>query len=226
MVAGALDVGEQVAADEDVDAFFVRDGSDQGEHFLTSEWVESVGGFVEEEEVWPVHQGLGEFDPLFHAGRIGFDLAVAGFAEAAVFEHFVRPTEGLVGGKSAEFARVGDVLDGGEARDVTVLFGHVADRLSDLEVVFADLASEDGAASVGGVDESEQGFDQRRFACPVGAEESDAAFGDGDGEVSQRDEVAVADGEVSDVGDGRSFQGAIVGPRPVPFDRTTRIRRL
>ena len=73
-------------------------------HALAGDGIEAVGGFVEDEQLGAVCQGLRELDELLHAQRVGADLAVADFAQADVEQCFVRALQGFSGGRPASSA--------------------------------------------------------------------------------------------------------------------------
>ena len=84
VVAGALQLAEQVRGDQDRDAEVGVDAADQAEHLVAADRVEAVGRLVEQDQLRVVDQGLGELDPLLHAGRVAADGAVALLVEADV----------------------------------------------------------------------------------------------------------------------------------------------
>ncbi len=133
----------------------------------------------------------GELEALLHAGGIGFDFAIARFAEADVIEDFVGALHGVVGMHADEFTGVGDEFDAYEVREKALIFGGETDLAADFELVFDDVEAEDlGGTGVEG-DEAQERADHGCFAGAVGAEEADGAGRDGDGEIVEGGDGAV-----------------------------------
>ena len=74
----------------------VADLLDQADHPLAVRRVEAVGRLVEEQQLRPVDDRLGQLGQLLHAQRVGLELAVARLAETDVEQRLVGPLEGLV----------------------------------------------------------------------------------------------------------------------------------
>ena len=67
-VADAFDLAEEMGGHEDRNTELVSDAADEGEHVITPGRIEAVGRLIEEEQARVVHQRLGEFHALLHAG--------------------------------------------------------------------------------------------------------------------------------------------------------------
>jgi len=80
LVAGLLDVAQQVRGDHDVDAA-VTDLADQSEHPLAMRRIEPVRRLVEEDELRVAKERAGDPQPLLHAERVRRELAVGTLAE-------------------------------------------------------------------------------------------------------------------------------------------------
>ena len=99
VAAGQLDLGEQVAGDDDGAAgrgIRLQDrahGRDLGR-------VEAVGRLVEEEHLGPAEHGLGDAEPLLHAVAVGADRAVERAAERGDAERLVEARLGHRAGRS------------------------------------------------------------------------------------------------------------------------------
>ena len=132
LVAHRLDIAEQVRRQQDVGLAAIADVADEIDHPLAGRWVEPVGGLVEHEQARAVDQGLGELDHLLHAGGEGPDLAVARLTETDVEKRLVGALEGRLGRQTAELGHEPDEVDRGDAGDVGVGLGHVADLGADL----------------------------------------------------------------------------------------------
>ena len=71
VVADALDLFEEVTREEDIDAVLGADLTDQGQHFVALDGIETVGRFVEQHERRIGGDRLGELHPLALTGRHG-----------------------------------------------------------------------------------------------------------------------------------------------------------
>ena len=132
VVAGELDIRQQVRRQDQVHALVVGEVADELEHLLAALRVHAVGRLVEEQQIRVVHQGLGQLDALLHARRVGLDVAVPGLAEADVVEHLVGALHRVHRRQARELAAVGHERHGVHARDVRVDLGHVAEARADL----------------------------------------------------------------------------------------------
>ena len=142
VVAGVLDVGQQVRRQDQVDALVVRQIADELEHLVAPLRVHAVGRLVEKQQVGIVHERLRELDALLHAGRVGFDVAVARLAEADVEEHLVRALHRVDARQAGELAAVGDERHGVHAGNVRVALRHVADAGANRERRLRDVEAE------------------------------------------------------------------------------------
>ena len=104
VVAGVLDVGQQVRRQDQVDVLVVAEIADELEHLVAPLRIHAVGRLVEEQQIGIVHERLRQLDALLHAGRVGLDVAVARLAEADVVEHLVRALH-RVDGRAGRRAR-------------------------------------------------------------------------------------------------------------------------
>ena len=154
VVAGELDVGQQVRRQDQVHALVVGEVADQLEHLVAALRVHAVGRLVEEEQVGIVDQRLGQLDPLLHAGGIGLDVAVARLAQAHVVEHLVRALHRVGARQPGQLPAVGDEGHRGHAGDVRVGLRHVADAAADLERLGRDVEPEHAHLAFGGRDET------------------------------------------------------------------------
>jgi len=94
LVATFLDVAKQMRGEDDAHVARVLDLLDQADHAPPVRRVEAVRRFVQEQQLGPVHDRLGQLGHLFHAQGVGLDLAVARLAETHVVERFVGPFQG------------------------------------------------------------------------------------------------------------------------------------
>ena len=174
-----------------VDALVVRQIPDECEHLVASPRVHAVGGLVEKQQIRIVHERLRELDALLHAGRIGFDVAVARFAQADIEEHLVRALHRIDARQPGQFAAVGDERYGVHARDVRVAFRHVPDAGADLERRGGDVQAEHAHLAAVGHDEPEQRLDHRALAGAVRAEQTHGSGAERRRHVAQRLVAAV-----------------------------------
>ena len=186
VVAGALQLAEQVRGDQDRDAEVGVDAADQAEHLVAADRVEAVGRLVQEDQLRVVDQGLGELDALLHAGRVAADGAVALLVQADVAQG-VRGALAGGGRRQPGHARhVDDELGGRDVGRQAVVLGHVADPLADGGALGGDVEAEHGGAALGGGGQTQQDLDQGGLAGSVGADESGHTGSDVHGEPVKR----------------------------------------
>ena len=144
---------------------------------MFDEWVESGGGFVEDEDIDVGGEGGDEHDFLPVAFGVGAD-----FFGGVEFESFnVFGAFFLVVTGGSEFGEGVEDLVAGEVREEFYIPWDVGDAV---DGGFGGVGVVDAAGSGGGVDESEEAADGGGFAGAVGSEESvDCAMGDGEVDV-------------------------------------------
>ena len=147
--ADCLDVGQEVARQDDVTARRARDRAHQVEHFRPASRVQAGGGLIEDVQLRVVNHRLGELHLLLHACRVFGDFAVAFFFDPDELQHVVRATDRAVGVEPAHAAHEGDEPDARHVRDQTIMLGHVADALAQRHAV-EDVAAEDPRSPRGG----------------------------------------------------------------------------
>src|SRR4029079_4424979 len=135
-------------------------------------------------------------DALLHAGRIGVDVAIACLAESDVVEHLVRALHRVGGGEPRDLAAVGHERHGVHARDVRVVFRHVADAGADGERRLRHVETEHGHAAAVRLHEAEQRLEHRALARAVRPEQADGPFGECSGDVLEGLVLSVDDGYV------------------------------
>ena len=135
--------------------------------------IHAVGRLVEQQQIGIVHERLRELDALLHAGRIGFDVAVARLAEADVVEHLVRALHGVGRRQPGELAAIGDERDGRHAGNLRVVLRHVADARADFERRLGHVEIEHADAAGVRLDEAEQRLEHRALPGAVRAEQAD-----------------------------------------------------
>jgi hypothetical protein len=171
LVADALDVVEQVRAEDQAHAAARGDVADQHQHLLAALRVESVRGLVEQQQLGVVHERLRELHALLHARRVGLEVSVARLAEPDVVEHLVRPADRLVAREARQLAGERDEGRSTHPGDVAVLLGHVAEAPPHLERLARRVLAERGHPPAVGCQEAEQRLEQRRLARTIRTEQ-------------------------------------------------------
>ena len=173
VVAGELDVGQEVRREDQADALVVAEVAHELEHLVAPLRVHAVGRLVEEQQIGIVDERLRQLDALLHAGRVGLDVAVARLAEADVVEDLVRALHRVDRRQPGELAAVGDKRHGVHAGDVRVALRHVADARADRQRRLRHVHVEHGHPPLVRLDEAEQRLEHRALAGAVGPEQAD-----------------------------------------------------
>jgi hypothetical protein len=208
-VADVLDVGKEVGAEEDGFAL-VFEGDDEVFHFAGADGVEAGGGFVEEDEVGVVDEGLGETDASGHAFGVFAEFALAGFFVEAdgIEEGGDAAAEFFAGDFEESAVEVEGFFAVEEAVEVG-FFGEEADAFVD-DGGTGGFAKDGGGAS-GGEDEAEEEFDGGGLAGAIGAEEAeDFTAMDGEVKVVQGADFVAAPEVFVDLGEILCMNGVIV----------------
>src|SRR5580692_7544285 len=165
---------------------------DHADHALARRRIEAVGGFIQNNELGSVYDGLSQFGELLHAQRIGADLAVARFAQADVEEGFVRAFKRGLRRQSRQFAHETDERNRSHIGDKRVVFRHVADNAADLFGLGTDIVTEDASSTGGGLVETEEGINKCGLPGAVRAEKSDGPSRQGASEAFEDVSLAEA----------------------------------
>jgi hypothetical protein len=213
VVAGVLDVGQQVRREDQIQSLVVRDVAYELEHLVASLGIHPVGRLVEEEQVRIVDERLRELDALFHAGRVGLDVAVSRFAEADVVEHFMRALHRVGARQPCQLAAVRHEGDRRHARNVPVGFRHIADAAADLERRGLHIVAEHAHVAAVGRDEAEQRLQHRALARAIGTEQADGARLEHGADVAQRPIAAVFHADAIELNDGGRGRRQVRGRR-------------
>ncbi len=126
-IADRLDLGQQVARQHDRQAAFADEAPQQGEDLVDAQRVDRGGGFVEDEQVGRLDQGIGDAQPLAHPARIGVDRVVGAIGQANLLEDFVDGRFCSVTVESVEARGVAQVLAPGQPAVEPDGVGQVAD---------------------------------------------------------------------------------------------------
>src|SRR5277367_2427520 len=136
-VAGLVDIAQQMRGDEKPDASLFANVLDDLHHALASHGVETVGGLVENEQLWAVHQRLGQFDELLHSQRIGAHFSIADFSEPHIEEGFVGALQSLSRWQAGKLGHIAHKADAAHVSNKGIVLGHVPDALANLRAVAA-----------------------------------------------------------------------------------------
>ncbi len=191
VVAHGLHVRQQVAGKDQAQALVAGQVARQLQQFFAAGRVHAVGRLVQDEQLGVVDDCRRQLEPLFHAGRIRLDLAVAGLAQSDIVQHLVGALERVLGGHADQFAGVGHELGADGAREQALVFGREADLAADVELLAAEVLVEDLARTVIDGNQAEHGADEGGLAGAVRSQEADGACGDGHREVIEGRDGAV-----------------------------------
>lgn len=164
VVAGPLQLAEEVGGDQDGDAEVGVDAADQAEHLVAPDRVEAVGRLVEEDQLGVVDESLGQLDALLHARGVAADGAVALLVEPDVAQGVGGALPGRGRREPGHAGHVDDELGGRDVGWQAVVLGHVADAFTDGAAMRGDVEAEHGGAALGGGGQSQQNLDQRGLA--------------------------------------------------------------
>ena len=110
---------------------------------------------------------------LLHAQRIGAQRAVADFAQADVEERFVGALQGVFARQTGQLRHQPDEAHAAHVRDEGVVFRHVADQAAHRARLRPDVAAQNARRAGGGLVETQQRVDQRRFPRAVRPQQAD-----------------------------------------------------
>ena len=203
VVAGVLDVGQQVRGEDEIDALVVREVADELEHLVASLGVHAVGRLVEKQQIGIVDERLRQLDALLHARRVRLDVAVPRLAQADVVEHLVRALHRVGARQAGQLAAVGDEAHRVHAGDVSVALRHVAEPRAHLERPLGDVQARAPRAvpAFGGMNPS-SALSIVLLPAPFGPSRPTAPAGKRRGDVAQGGVLAVHDADVIE-DDGR-----------------------
>ena len=113
-IADGLDLGQEVAREQDGQAALVDEGAEEVEDLDHPERVDGGRRLIEDEDVGRLHQRVGDAEALLHATRIRFDAVVGAVGQADLIEDLVHRRFGLFAAQPVEAGRVTQVLATGE----------------------------------------------------------------------------------------------------------------
>ncbi len=196
ILADRLDVGEQVAGEQQAHPLVAGQVDGQVEDVVAARRVHAVGRLVEDQEPRVVHDGGGDLQPLLHPRRVGIAATVPGLAQADVIEHLVGAPKGVAVPHPHQLARIRRRRDPGHPREEALILGDEADGLADGQRLRADVHAQDPAAPRIERDQAQQGPDHRGLARAVGAQQADGPLGHRERQAPQRRHLAVGLGHV------------------------------
>ncbi len=196
--AGLLDLGEEVAGDDDR-AARRRVADHHLAHLADLGRVEAVGRFVEDEEVREAEHGLGDGEALAHALGVGADRAGEGVAEARDLQGLLQV--GVLRRASGRLPVQLQVLAAGEVREEARALDERADPGED-GGARADRVAEDPDLTGVRLDQAHQHAQGGRLARAVRTQEAEhLALLDAEGQVPHRVPVRRLGVPLAQVGD-------------------------
>src|SRR5439155_11372399 len=158
----------------------------------TTDRIDAVGRFVEQQNVRTVNERAGEAEPLRHSFREFLDANVRPLRDANALEKHHRSRGDVVLRHSRHSSEDRECLSRGEITGDLVSFRQITDMpaalgIGDRQIVNARLAR-------GRARESEKNFDGRRFSGAVRTEETkQLAFADGESDAVEGGDRLAAD---------------------------------
>ncbi len=201
VVAGVLDVGQQMRREDQVDVLVVAEIADELEHLVAPLGIHPVRRLVEKQQIGIVDERLRQLDSLLHARRIRLDVAVTRLAEADVVEHLVGTLHRVDGGQPGKLTAIAHERYRVHAGNVRVALGHVADVGTNLHRPFGDVEAQHGHASFVRLHEAEQSLQHGALASAVRAQKADRAAREPRSDVLERLVLAVDDRDAIELDD-------------------------
>src|SRR6187401_2987744 len=192
-IAQLLDLAEQVARKQHGEAAVTGQGLNEVEELGHAGRVDGRRRLVEDEDLRILDEGIGDAEPLEHAPRVGIGGMVGRVRQAHLLEELDDPRRRLRRVEAVQARRVVEVLAAGEPAVKSDAVRQVADPTLHLERVARRVEADDARLAVARLREAQEHEDRRRLARPVRPEESvDLARADAEGQVVDRDEIAVS----------------------------------
>src|SRR5581483_8445084 len=196
VLANRLNVRQQMAGEQQAHALVVREIPRQLQNVIPAGWVHSVGGLVQYQQLWIVHDRRGELEALLHTGGIRFNLSIARLSKADIIQHFVRALQRILVRHADQLAGVGAEADSVDLREEAFFLRRKADPPAVLELFCRNIQPQNLPRALIDRDQSQQRANHRRLARPVRAKQSDRADWNGQRELVQRGDRAVRLGDV------------------------------
>src|SRR5438552_10080279 len=93
------------------------EGEQQAQHGVPSGRVETASWLVEQQYGRVVHEGLGQFEALFHAGRVFFERTIPRILQFQVGKDLVGPSSSLAPRHAVKLTGECNVLGAAETRN-------------------------------------------------------------------------------------------------------------
>ncbi len=169
--AGGLDLGEDVSAEQD--GMFFAEVADEFTNLADLIRVEAVGGFVEDEELWAVDEGIGQSDALAVSFGQGGDHFFPHVGQAAQVHDFTDALAAVAAAQSFEASAEVEVFLDAKVIVQRDIFRHVTDFAPRFEGVGEDVVTGHSDPAGGGGQVAGQDAHGGAFACAIGSEEPD-----------------------------------------------------
>ena len=166
-VAHGLDLGQEVAREQDGQAAVVHERAQEVEDLDHAERVDRGGRLVEDEDVGRLHERVRDAEALLHAARVRLDAVVGAVGQADLFEDLVHRRLAFLALEAVEASRVAQVLAAGEAAVEPDSVGKIADPSLDLTRVAGGVEPGDPGLAARRFRESQEHQDGRGLAGPV-----------------------------------------------------------
>src|SRR6266567_721090 len=167
-VADGLHFAQFVGGEENGFAF-VFEALDDFAHLHAAQRVQAAGGFVQNEKLGVVNEGLRQADALLHAFGVGFDLTFAGRFQLDQLEQRINPPSSFGTGNAKNAGIKSEQLFGSEEFVVIGQLGQIADPLPRNRLAHVD--SEETRLAAGRVNKTQQHIHGCCLAGAVGAKE-------------------------------------------------------
>ena len=148
--------------------------------------IEAVSGFVEDEQLGIVDEGVGQADSLAVAFGKGLNHLAAHGIEAADVDHIAHAAASVAVAQALELAAEFQVFADAHVVVERHVFRHVADFPTGIDGFAENVEAGDGGGAGGGREVAGEHPEGGGLACAIGAEETDD-FALGDGEVDPAD---------------------------------------
>ena len=168
-----------MGGDQHVDAEPAQ-AANQLQHFLPPLRVQAGGRFVQQGQLRVVHDGLGQFHPLFHPGGVVADVADPFLRQAHQEQGFGGPVAGLGGGQPRQLGRVHYEIGGRLVQGQAVVLRHVSQPGAQSGGVLLHRGAQHLRLSAVGPAQAQQDAHQGGFPRSVGPHQPGYSGGHGD----------------------------------------------
>src|SRR5580698_6286886 len=131
------------------------------DHALPRKGIETVGGFVKDQQLGPMRECLGKFDELLHPKRVAVHFAVSDLAQSDVEERFMSALQRLCRGQTGEFGHVANEVNAAHVTDEGIALRHISDAAANLRPIPVRVEVEDAGCSTRCAVKTKESVDQR-----------------------------------------------------------------